>query len=286
MKLIKAFLISLIAIISTTSFAQNKQESISTTVNDVKFSLEKIKPVGNELRFYFTITSLKGERTIGFGNGLGGKIARIIDNNGNEFFINKMALGDKRLTPYLDRITLIENKTENILLIASKNEVSKISEITSFVLKTEKKLIFQLSNIQVPYNNDKYPWENRTVEFDDNLYMKIDRVENIVEQNQNKFRIYFSILNTSETIESYLMSGGSLIIKDINDKEYKSYYFVHEEKKDHYTRYCKFVKDEVFNGYFEFMNIENIDLKTITLKNPSNSNEIIWNMSDIESLNK
>jgi hypothetical protein len=267
-----------LSLLTLSASSQDEEAVQIVTTGNVSFSLEKIKPIGNELHLHFTLTSLQGDIKFGLGNGLGGKIATITDDEGNNYQCGRMVLGKKRNTPYLDRITIKADSSRSLLLISADDDVTKLTQIKSLVIPTEKHGVAKFENINVPLNMESYPWEENTAEFGDRLYIKLnDTVFGKDRYDNDILKVPFQIINKSDTTIKFVASGSSLSIFDKDSTEHKSYYIVHNDEMDHYTAHYYFEKDSLFHGHFIFNKPEKINEINYMEFNPySNKNRFIF----------
>ncbi len=243
-------------------------DKFSCTVENIRFDLKRVKKIGLELRFYFTITSTQGDNKIGLGNGLGGKIAEIHDSNEKIYYIGRMALGDKRTTPYLDRIDLPYNTPVKALFISANKGVADLENIQLFAMETENKGKVMIRNIPVPFGCKLFPETPNTVEIEDLLFLTIKEISYEMVDEQKKLRVHFVINNNGTKDQECHFQGTGLKIHNTDNTEHQSYYIqIGNAKKNHYNQRYTIIPDKPVDGYFEFLKANDINkIKLLEIK--------------------
>jgi len=211
----KKFSLLIAALIFTVTTLTAQNENFTAATNDIQFELQRVKPIGNELRFYFMMTNTGAADTV---ITLRANDHKVWDEKGNEYDSYKEVFSNsERTSSSFERRNLIPGVGIKVCFIFNKNNISELSRVK--LLQLESNLgIVRIEDIPVPYNTEPKPDMPNLTEVEDRVFMSIQNIS----QEGEALRLNFLIVNKTEKDVEVKLRGSGHRIVDAQGTEYTS----------------------------------------------------------------
>ena len=243
----KKFSLLIAALIFTVTTLTAQNENFTAATNDIQFELQRVKPIGNELRFYFMVTNMGANDTI---ITLRANEHKAWDDKGNQYDSHKEVFSNSvRTSSSFERLTLIPGIGIKVCFIFNKNNISELSRVK--LLQLESNLgIVRTADIPVPYNTEPKPDMPNLMEVEDRVFMSIQNIS----QEGEDLRLNFLLVNKADKdVEASLRGSGHRIV-DAQGTEYTSNIIelASVQRSGSSFQKTNLVQDVPINGFIEF----------------------------------
>jgi hypothetical protein len=251
MKTISLLVASLIFTLTSIT-AQTGNYTAATT--DVQFELQRVKPIGNELRFYFMITNM-GETDAEIT--LRANDHKAWDDKGNAYDSYKEVFSNSvRTSSSFEKRTLIPGVGIKVCIIFNENNISELNRVKMLQLESNLGIV-RISDIPVPSNTEPKPDMPNLIEVEDRVFMSI---QNISREGEALRLNFLTVNKTEKDIEAVLRGTGHRII-DAQGNEYQSKIIelASVQRSGSSFQKTNLVQDVPVNGFIEFPGAANTE---------------------------
>lgn len=199
-----------IFLLNNTIFAhQNTAPTESNSV--VRFDLQKVKAIGEELRFYFLITNTNDMDTV---LTIRANEHKLYDGKGNEYTSSQIIVGEQKMSgsSYVKK-TFIKDIPLQACIIFKNNNVSELPAAKLLQLNVNK-TIMRFTDIKIAQPTS----EKNTIELENNVFLQITEIK---PEGEN-LKIYFKVTNKNEKDIKLTLRANNQRIVDDAGLEYKS----------------------------------------------------------------
>lgn len=250
----KLFFLVVVIFFATTSLSAQNQKDFKVTVEEMQFELQRVKPIGNELRFYFLITNTgANDKEIT----LRANEHNAWDENGNQYASNKEIIASTiRTSSSFERNNMIPEISLKACFIFNENNISELKNVKLLQVVSNFGDV-RINDIPVPYNCEPKPDMPNLIEVEDRVFMSIQKIS----KSGENLRLEFLIVNkTDKDVEASLRGSGHRIV-DSDGTEYVSNSIELASVKRNGSSFqtTNLVQDVPIKGYIEFQGAANID---------------------------
>ena len=242
----KYLFLSLVLMLLGHSLNANIETNLSAiNQGEVRFALQNVKAIGEELRFYFLITNTGDKDTTLM---IRANEHKLYDGKGNEFTSSMLIIGDKKMKgSSFDTKTYIKDIPIKACIIFNTNNVSELTLVKLLQIKVNKSAI-RLNNIQIPLP----ALGKNTIEIENDLILQITEIK----AEGEHLRLHFILVNKSAQDIQVTFRGNNQRIVDNSATEFTSnaVEFASQRRTGTSMVSSTMVKDVPIKGYFEFPN--------------------------------
>jgi hypothetical protein len=247
----KLFLLPIFILWSASVYSQTQAAIIaSANIAEVRFDLQEVRAIGEELRFYFIVTNTAPVDTT---LSIRANDHKLYDGKGNEYSSNLLLMGDKRIkgSSFVTQ-NFIQNIPIKMCFIFNKNNVAELSTIKLIQIKAGKSA-FRMSNLVVA----KRTLQKNTIELEYNLFLQITEIK----AEGDHLRFHFVVVNKTNKDIKLTFRGTNQRMVDNTGTEYTSNAVEFGSTRRTGTGMVSniLVQDIPIKGYFEFPNAANAE---------------------------
>lgn len=250
----KTFLFLVAGLFAVTALMAQAQKNYTATVGEMQFELQRAKPIGEELRFYFMITNTGAKDTE---ISLRANQHKVWDANGNQYDSYKEVIANSvRKSSSFEKRNMIPEIGLKSCFIFKENNISELDRVKLLQVKSSLGNV-RIKDIPIPYNTQKKPDMPNLIEVEDRVFMSI---QNIKEEGED-LRFEFLLVNkTDKDVEATLRGSGHRIV-DAQGNEYasKTIELASVERSGSSFQTTNLVQDIPIKGYVEFPGAANVE---------------------------
>ncbi len=241
----KIFTLFLFLIFSLNSIETFANEAINDANSDVRFELQDVKSIGEELRFYFLITNTNDRDTVLM---IRANEHKLFDGKGNEYTSTVVFVGEEKISgSSFVKKTFIKDIPLQACIVFKQNNVAEMDLAKLLQIKVNNAFI-RLKDIAVA----KPKLEKNTIEIEKDVFLQITEIK----VEGDNLRFYFKVTNkTSKDIKLILRANNQRIVDDAG-LEYTSSIleFASQKCTGSSMITSNLVSEIPIVGYFEFSN--------------------------------